>query len=324
MTVHGAKGLEAPIVFLPDTCSTATGGPVSDAARSRRRSTLPDGVDGTPFVWSVKGTGGARRHRRGASSERNAARSRGAPPAALRRHDARARPALRRGLRGQERRVRPAAGTSSSPRRCAARSPRSTAPTAARSAPRRGADRAARGRASTASTRERAPPPLPPWATRAAPREPALRIPLAPSRLEAYAPDEAGEPLAEPPRARAPTTSRRLCRRPAARGRQPLPARHAHPRVAAAPADAAAARLGQGGDRLHRPSAARRSRRRARKGIVTETLAILSAPSSRPCSARRAAPRCRSSRCSPTPSGRGRRSSSSARSTAWSTSATRC
>ena len=22
MTVHGAKGLEAPIVFLPDTCST--------------------------------------------------------------------------------------------------------------------------------------------------------------------------------------------------------------------------------------------------------------------------------------------------------------
>ncbi len=31
MTVHGAKGLEAPIVFLPDTCSTA-----SAAARRQR------------------------------------------------------------------------------------------------------------------------------------------------------------------------------------------------------------------------------------------------------------------------------------------------
>ena len=45
MTVHGAKGLEAPIVFLPDTCTTATGGPVATlfdldgtrAARRRRR-----------------------------------------------------------------------------------------------------------------------------------------------------------------------------------------------------------------------------------------------------------------------------------------------
>jgi ATP-dependent helicase/nuclease subunit A len=45
---------------------------------------------------------------------------------------------------------------------------------------------------------------LPSWAASAAPREPALSIPLAPSRLEAYAPDELGEPLiAQPARRRA-------------------------------------------------------------------------------------------------------------------------
>jgi ATP-dependent helicase/nuclease subunit A len=41
MTVHGAKGLEAPIVFLPDTFSAPT---------SRSPELLPLG-DGEPFVW---------------------------------------------------------------------------------------------------------------------------------------------------------------------------------------------------------------------------------------------------------------------------------
>jgi len=54
MTVHGAKGLEAPIVFLPDTCTTrsaraANGLLVLEDAE--RPSTVPP-----PFLWPVKGT----------------------------------------------------------------------------------------------------------------------------------------------------------------------------------------------------------------------------------------------------------------------------
>ena len=44
--------------------------------------------------------------------------------------------------------------------------------------------------------------PLPAWATQPAPREPDLSIPLVPSRLEAYTPDEEGEPLPTQPRTR--------------------------------------------------------------------------------------------------------------------------
>jgi ATP-dependent helicase/nuclease subunit A len=52
MTVHGAKGLEAPIVFLPDTCSTRSGRwPGSLLA-------VPDAEAGRlpPFLWPVRGT----------------------------------------------------------------------------------------------------------------------------------------------------------------------------------------------------------------------------------------------------------------------------
>ena len=53
MTVHGAKGLQAPIVFLPDTCmlpraarsATLSGAPVRRAGRRGRR--ISCGADGT-------------------------------------------------------------------------------------------------------------------------------------------------------------------------------------------------------------------------------------------------------------------------------------
>ena len=54
MTVHGAKGLEAPIVFLPDTCSTRGGrrpNGLLPLGFAERPSSVPP-----PFLWPVKGT----------------------------------------------------------------------------------------------------------------------------------------------------------------------------------------------------------------------------------------------------------------------------
>src|SRR5262245_10345984 len=54
MTVHGAKGLEAPIVFLPDTCSTRSARRPNDLLTledAARPSAIPP-----PFLWPVKGT----------------------------------------------------------------------------------------------------------------------------------------------------------------------------------------------------------------------------------------------------------------------------
>ena len=57
MTVHGAKGLEAPIVFLPDTCTTSSGNRVSKALV--RLGHLPRPADlAEPIVWAIKGTSG--------------------------------------------------------------------------------------------------------------------------------------------------------------------------------------------------------------------------------------------------------------------------
>ena len=198
MTVHGAKGLEAPIVFLPDTCSTAAGG--TSAVLDLPGVKLPKGIEAPPFVWRVKGTSA---HGAILSASRNRAaleaeeRHRLLYVAMTRARDrlyvagfegGKARPdgcwydlvfeALKRTLVD------------------------ATAPDGGRVWRRieaQSVDPKA-GRASL--TDDSAPAPLPPWATRTAPREPTLAIPLAPSRLEAYAPDEAGEPLAAPQRSR--------------------------------------------------------------------------------------------------------------------------
>ncbi|MGH1418042.1 MAG: double-strand break repair helicase AddA [Hyphomicrobiaceae bacterium] len=56
MTVHGAKGLEAPIVFLPDTCSTKSGGggiTLLPWANGDPDTTTPTNTT-IPFIWPRK------------------------------------------------------------------------------------------------------------------------------------------------------------------------------------------------------------------------------------------------------------------------------
>ncbi len=53
LTVHGAKGLEAPIVFLPDTCSTGAGRSATGLVELKADE-LADGRP-PPLVWPVKG-----------------------------------------------------------------------------------------------------------------------------------------------------------------------------------------------------------------------------------------------------------------------------
>ena len=58
MTVHGAKGLEAPIVFLPDTCSNRSGGAQGGLVTLSNANPHQTGTAVAPVVWSVKGTAG--------------------------------------------------------------------------------------------------------------------------------------------------------------------------------------------------------------------------------------------------------------------------
>jgi ATP-dependent helicase/nuclease subunit A len=55
MTVHGAKGLEAPIVFLPDTCSSNSGR--RSGSLLRMQAVEVGSVPVAPFLWPLKGTG---------------------------------------------------------------------------------------------------------------------------------------------------------------------------------------------------------------------------------------------------------------------------
>lgn len=200
MTVHGAKGLEAPIVFLPDTTSAGSAG--GQGGRPIRLDTIARASGAPPpFVWPVKDAGGLEVLRE-------------------------AREELRRREREERNRLLYVAMTRARDRLyvCGfegAKGPEpgcwyeliterldglleSVAEPSGREVKRFTAPQTAEletSRATPAASLAAAP--LPPWSATSVPREPQLTIPLAPSRLEVFETDEEGEPLPDqPPRAR--------------------------------------------------------------------------------------------------------------------------
>ena len=195
MTVHGAKGLEAPIVFLPDTCTSASGerpGALVALPDAHKPEGFPD-----PCLWPVKGTSrhAAVQRAKGAISAAEAEeRNRLLYVAMTRAKDRlyvcgfegkKARPAdcwyslIEDGLRDTCERIEIADGRHvlrvSSPQTVAPRKPEAQVQSEGQTEP------------------------LPEWARNTAPREPVMTIPLAPSRLGELHSDDNGDPIDHPP-----------------------------------------------------------------------------------------------------------------------------
>jgi ATP-dependent helicase/nuclease subunit A len=188
MTVHGAKGLEAPIVFLPDTCSTRSArqpNALLTLEDAERQIGLPP-----PFLWPIKGTSKVATVR-GAKAQVTAAeteeRNRLLYVALTRARDrlyvagfegVRGRQPgcwynlIKEGLEGKLEEVPSLDGRTV----WRLQSAQTAAPAPGRSQVRAATDA----------------PPLPAWAVTAAPREPLLTQPLVPSRLAPLEPP--GEP----------------------------------------------------------------------------------------------------------------------------------
>jgi ATP-dependent helicase/nuclease subunit A len=195
LTVHGAKGLEAPIVFLPDTCA-GPGGAQQMKLVELAGSGLAEGGK-EPLAWPVKGTSGlaAVKAAKAAAALADREESNRLLYVAMTRardrlyvcgwEGSRARPRecwydiIADGLQGLLQNATDAAGHTV--RRLA--SEQTVAPVAAKE---------------LASAQVGAAEP-PPWARRPAPREPDLSLPLAPSRIAPYDIDETGDPIAATP-----------------------------------------------------------------------------------------------------------------------------
>lgn len=195
MTVHGAKGLEAPIVFLPDTCATGTansGGKIVALEDLR-----PNADAAAPFVWPVSGS----RTLQPVQDARDVQKQRDTEESNRLLYVAMTRPRDRlivAGFEGKRGRGKGCwfdlvcAGLGIDP-----------------DAPGddpvlwRLDETQADGVAPDAKPKDAAedvsPVARPAWAETAAPREKSLSIPLAPSRLAPYETDDAGEPSTDEP-----------------------------------------------------------------------------------------------------------------------------
>ncbi|MBU1212546.1 MAG: double-strand break repair helicase AddA [Alphaproteobacteria bacterium] len=197
MTVHASKGLEAPIVFLPDTCTTASAGGAGDPLT--KLVDAPHGGDAAPpRTWTINGASAitAIKDARDARKLKDEEELNRLLYVAMTRAEDRlyvagfegrkARPAncwydkVRGGLEPSMQAVAGPDGREILRLEC----PQAAPPAEARA------------HGSVAG----APLPPPDWARRKAPRSPSVLLPLAPSQLIPYESDPEGEPVAGPTR----------------------------------------------------------------------------------------------------------------------------
>ncbi len=198
MTVHGAKGLEAPIVFLPDTCSASSGSPQLRRLLKLTQLETPQQMPAA-FVWPVKGTSmlsAIRDAREDIAAKETEEHHRLLYVAMTRARDQ----LIIAGFEGKN-------GRATGCWYDLITDTISGMPGIDRPAPTDvwqpvlrlvGAQTAPPDAKHEDTTSAAAPQPLPEWAQRPAPREKQLSVPLAPSRLAPYDTDDSGDPSPTP------------------------------------------------------------------------------------------------------------------------------